>query len=129
MAMKELPEAEIKVRQDTYASVFNSFISRLFYMSHDPSPVYLFDLWLMNGKDAPWGRHFSLLGKKTNRKCKICKEFKNTCLMWEKDGKQCPEFHVVIFKLFARINRTLVSQRGALLTAEASGRELFAFQQ
>lgn len=49
--------------------------------------------------------------------------------MWEKDGKQCPEFHVVIFKLFATINRTLVSQRGALLTAEASGGELFAFQQ
>lgn len=67
MAMKELPEAEIKVRQDTYASVFNSFISRLFYMSHDPSPVYLFDLWLMNGMGTPWGRHFSLLGKKTNR--------------------------------------------------------------
>lgn len=44
MAMKELPEAEIKVRQDTYASAFNSFISRLFYMSHDPSPVCLFDL-------------------------------------------------------------------------------------
>lgn len=36
MAVKELPEAEIKVRQDTYASVFDSFISRLFYMSHDP---------------------------------------------------------------------------------------------
>lgn len=48
MAMKELPEAEIKVRQDTYVSAFNSFISCLFYMSHDPSPVYLFDLWLMN---------------------------------------------------------------------------------
>lgn len=40
MAMKELPEAEIKVRQDTYALVFNSFISHLLYMSHDPSPVY-----------------------------------------------------------------------------------------
>ena len=28
---------------------FNSFITCLFYMSHDPSPANMFDLWLMNG--------------------------------------------------------------------------------
>lgn len=44
MAMNEAPEVDIKVRQDTYASAFNSFIPRLFYMSRDPSPVYLCDL-------------------------------------------------------------------------------------
>lgn len=53
MTRKELPEAEIKVRQDTYASAFNSFISNLFDTSHDPSPVYLLDLAMMNG-EACW---------------------------------------------------------------------------
>lgn len=53
MAMNEAPEVDIKVRQDTYASAFNSFISRIFYMRHDPSPVYLCDLWQINGCSSP----------------------------------------------------------------------------
>lgn len=53
MAMNEAPEVDIKVRQDTYASAFNSFIPRLLYMSHDPSPVYLCDLWQINGCSSP----------------------------------------------------------------------------
>lgn len=40
---------------------FNSFISRLLDMNHDPSPAYLFDLWLTNGTGTLWG--FSLLDK------------------------------------------------------------------
>lgn len=77
MAMKELPEAEIKVRQDTYASAFNSFISRLFYMSHDPSTVYLFDLWLMNGTVSA----IFLFWTRTNRQCKIFKKSKSDMTM------------------------------------------------
>lgn len=49
MAMNEAPEVDIKVRQDTYASAFNSFIPCLLYISHDPSPAYLCEPWQING--------------------------------------------------------------------------------
>lgn len=78
-------------------------------MSHDPSPVYLFDPWLMNDTVCA----IFLYWTRTNRLCEINQKSNKTK---QKDDKKKS---VPFFFSFSTLNKIPVAQRGALLAEEA----------
>lgn len=79
-------------------------------MSHDPSPVYLFDRWLMNDTVCA----ILLYWTRTNRSCEINQKSNKTK---QKDDKKKSVFFS--FFSFSTLNKILVAQHGALLAEEA----------
>lgn len=126
MAVKELPEAEIKDRQDTYAPAFNSF---------HPSPILCDSSWpftclsvwaLCDERQWHWSDYEMLLywTKTKGRQHKVWR-MEIYCLMqlWQPGLKVAWMWFLAFIMCFYRlatISGTLVSPLSAHLAVEAS---------